>query len=156
MSGEEIKILINKFFDGELEKSNEPELFNILSKDVKAREYFKELNFIKETLQQTKEDFPEELDERILFSIGDISGNSISSFFLGKRLSAVIAYSFAVILMIFSIFFFAQSNSYQKQLDLSLKEIDQKDQMINLLYNSMPSAEVVSNESNQVVITAEM
>ena len=75
---------------------------------------------------------------------------------MGKRLSAVIAYSFAVILMIFSIFFFAQSNSYQKQLDLSLKEIDQKDQMINLLYNSMPSAEVVSNESNQVVITAEM
>ena len=68
MSSQEIKNLIDSYFDNELSKSEEVFLFSQLSKNIEAREYFKQLNILKTEMQNTIESFPIELEERILNS----------------------------------------------------------------------------------------
>ena len=73
MEDKKLLEVINSYFDGELEKGHEPLLFTQLSLNSEAREYFKQLNKIKAAIEESVEDFPEELDERILRSVSSTS-----------------------------------------------------------------------------------
>ena len=91
MNKSELQLMINQYLDGELEKSKEPLLFTHLSNDEESRDYFKELSSIKAALQDSVEDFPDYLEERILYSLEKPTENNFSSFF-NKNLFSVISY----------------------------------------------------------------
>ena len=62
--------MINLYFDGELGKSKEVNFFTLLASDQTARDYFKQLSVIRSAVDNDTEDFPAELEERILRSVG--------------------------------------------------------------------------------------
>ena len=156
MSEEEINEMINEYFDGELDKNKEPILFTYLSKYDESREYFKNLSRIKESLKQSVEEFPQELEERILLSVESIAKTKDPVNAPYTNWYTIISYSFAVILLIVSIFLFNLSSDYKHQLELTTVESNYQKQVIHLMYNSLPAAEVVSPAEDQVVIMAEM
>ncbi|MBI9073013.1 MAG: hypothetical protein JEY94_15535 [Melioribacteraceae bacterium] len=73
MGQNDLKIMINEYFDGELDKEKETLLFTRLSLDDEARDYFKDLNMIKTATEQTLEEFPFGLEERIMYSVGSMN-----------------------------------------------------------------------------------
>ena len=58
MNTEEIKKTIQLYFDGELEKNEEPLLFTSLSQDEEARDYFKSMNLLKNAVDETEGRIP--------------------------------------------------------------------------------------------------
>jgi len=92
MENKKLREMINAYFDGELEKGQEPLLFTQLSLSSEAREHFKQLNKIKAAVDELFEEFPEELDERILRSIGSTAvskPNFFSNFKMFSLLSVI-------------------------------------------------------------------
>jgi len=149
MSNEKIEVLINRYFDNELNKSEEVFLFSELSKNIEAREYFKQLNILKTEMQNTIESFPIELEERILNS-------TASKFEMPKLFSfnfpSVLGYAFSVVLLILSLLIYTQSLEYQKDIEIKIDQIDQKNRMIEMLFHSLPQAEVRTVLENEIVI----
>lgn len=62
MNGNKTIEMINLYFDGELTKSEEANLFSLLASDQTARYYFKQLSVIRSTIDNDAEDFPAELE----------------------------------------------------------------------------------------------
>ena len=69
MSENKLLEMINLYFDGELEKSKEVNLFTLLASDQTARDYFKQLSVIRNAVDDSTEVFPSDLEERILRSV---------------------------------------------------------------------------------------
>ena len=108
METKEIKFMVDSYFDGELEKGNEPVLFSLLSSDTEAREYFKKLNLLKTSNINSVEEFPQQLDERILRSI-ESSNQKFVQTNIYKNIFKAVAYSATIILLILTIFFYSKS-----------------------------------------------
>jgi hypothetical protein len=155
MNTEEIKIMTDEFLDGELEKNKEPILFTHLSLDDDAREYFKSLNSIKSVVESTIEEFPESLDSRILYSI--TATNKRNIFFTVKNnIPALLSYTLAILLIVVSVAFYSQTLDYRETLDKKIEQVDQKNQMIELLMNSLPQTEVNAKLDDQVIVKAKI
>lgn len=155
MNTEEIKLMTDEFLDGELDKNKEPILFTHLSLDDEAREYFKSLNSIKSVVESTIEEFPESLDSRILYSI--TSTNKRNIFFTVKsNIPALLSYTLSVLLLVVSLLFYFQTVSYRDNLDKKIEQVDQKNQMIELLMNSLPLTEITASYANPVKVEAKM
>ncbi len=155
MKNEEIEILINEFVDGELEKSKEPLFFTMLSQNEEAREYFKNISILKNAVQDTLEEFPDLLDEKILISAGT-SFDKKSRWSLGTWNYSFLGYAAAIVLLFLSFFFFNQSSSYQKELETVIHQVNDQQQMLQLLFNSLPAAEVNSQFENDIIIRAQL
>lgn len=155
MDKSELQFMINEYFDGELDKSKEPILFTHLSLDEEGRDYFKQLNAVKNTIQDTTEEFPDYLEERILYSLDKREQKSFHGFF-NKNLFAVISYSVAIILIFVSAFLFMERLNYQDRYDAKVEQVNQQNKMIKLLYNSLPAAEVETIPENQIIVRAKM
>ena len=105
MEDKKLLEVINAYFDGELEKGQEPLLFTQLSLNSEAREYFKQLNKIKAAVEESVEDFPEELDERILRSVG--SSVPAKPWFISSiKTFRAIPYAAAIVLLFLSGYLF--------------------------------------------------
>ena len=155
MTSEDYKYMINKYFDGELDKSKEGVLFTFLAQDEECREYFKSMNLIKSSVEQTNEEFPNELEERILYSVENIAEKR-NPFFLSKNLFAVVTYSFAVILIVLSIIFYNESRDYKEKFETTIRQVNQQNQMIQLLLNNLPVATVTTSYENEVIVTPKL
>jgi len=143
--------IINKYFDGESSREEEMFMFTKLSTDEEAGEYFKSLNLLKNTVEETKEDFPNELDEKLLLSLTDMEENkhTIRKFFSP---SVSIAYAISVILFIILLSFRAELSGYKEKLNLQIQQVNYQSKMINLLFNSLPPAVVKANLENPIII----
>lgn len=155
MSSNKIIELINLYFDGELDKGREAFLFTELSQSPEGREYFKQLSRIKTSIDESLEDFPEELDERILRSVSRTSENKFS-FFTGQRLFASVSYAVALILIVLSGYLFMKVSTYQEKVDNLSQQMNFQTKTIQMLYNSLPVAEVTAEFSNKVIITSDL
>ena len=80
MNDDKLIEMINLYFDGELEKSREPQLFSQLSANDEAREYFKKLNSLEAAISDSSEELPDDLDERILKSVASMKSSALISF----------------------------------------------------------------------------
>ncbi|MBM4171038.1 MAG: hypothetical protein FJ214_04120 [Ignavibacteria bacterium] len=147
-----IKLMIDQYFDNELPKSSEAFLFTELSRNTEGREYFKELNKIKFAIQQSNEEFPNELDRRILYGIRN--SKSYPVIFWKSKLLPIVSYSFAAIMLLFSLFMFFELRVYRTELKESIHQINHKQETINLLINSLPTVQVESELNNKVIIKA--
>ncbi len=151
MRTEELKRLINEYLDGELEKGKEALLFTELSLNEEAREYFKSSNMINAATKETIENFPDSLEERILFSLTE-EDEKQTSFFIGRGMPAFISYSFAALLLIVSLFFYTETTEYKEVLNTKVQQINTQKEWIQLLENSLPAAEVKATIDKEVVI----
>lgn len=154
MRTEDYKYMINSYFDGELDREKEAVLFTYLSQDEECREYFKSMNLLRTAVDKTNEEFPEQLEERILYSLQNNNENKFS-FLFTNNLFAAASYAVAVILIILSVFFYSESNVYKSKLENTIQHINRQEQLLQLIMNSMPAPVVVeANQYEEVIVSS--
>ena len=151
MNTEELKSMIQIYFDGELEKNKEPLLFTSLSRDEQARDYFKSMNFLKNVIEETEEEFPQGLEERIFYSLKKKETRSISGFF-NLSITRIISYSIAIILIVINIYLLGRIDSYSDKMNAVQTVVQNQNQMIELLLNSLPATEVKAIKTNNHIL----
>lgn len=151
MSENKAKELINLYFDGELVKSEEANLFSLLASDQSARDYFKQLSLVRNAVDNDAEDFPADLEERILRSIGSQASDKTGIFSKVKIFSAI-SYAAAIILLFLSGYLFFKVSNYQERVDNLSEQMMMQTKTIQMLYNSLPGIEVRSTIDNAIII----
>ncbi len=151
MNTEELKNLIQLYLDGELEKNKEPLLFAALSQDEEARDYFKSMNLLKNALEETEKEFPQELEERIFYSLKKEEVKNKNSFF-NLPVTRIISYSVAIILIVINIYLLGRINSYSDKVNAVQTVVQNQNQMIELLFNSFPATEVKAVKTNNHIL----
>ena len=142
---------INTYFDGELEKGQEPLLFTQLSLNTEARDYFKQLNRIKTAVEESFEEFPAELDERILRSVGSSAVLKPELFSISRIITAI-PYAAAMILLFLSGYLFFKVSSFQERVDGLSQHVIIQSRTIERLYNSLPGVEVRATIDNEIIV----
>ncbi|MBE2280390.1 MAG: hypothetical protein IAE91_08365 [Ignavibacteriaceae bacterium] len=132
----ELKELIDRYYENELDKTEELTLFTELAVNEEGREYFKVVNLIKSSIIADLSDFPEELDERILTVIGSTEQEEISKF-SGSYLQ-VFSYAAAIVILIVSAFLYSEFTAYKSELQILDAKLKKQNQTIEMLYNSYP------------------
>lgn len=143
--------MINLYFDGELAKSEEASLFSLLASDQTARDYFKQLSVIRNAVDNDTEDFPAELEERILRSVGTKAAAKTGMFSSIKIFSSI-SYAAALILLFLSGYLFFKVSNYQERVDNLSQQMMMQTKTIQLLYNSLPGVEVRATIDNAIII----
>ncbi|MEO8231281.1 MAG: hypothetical protein ABI638_03300 [Ignavibacteriota bacterium] len=133
--------LVNLYFDGELNKAEEVDLFTLLANDEAVRNYFKQLSTIKNAVDNDSEDFPAELEERILRSVGT-KVSAKAGYFYNIKIFSAISYAAALILLFLSGYLFFKVSNYQERVDNLSQQMIIQSQTIELLINSLPVVEV--------------
>lgn len=152
MLNDEIKMMVDHYFDGELNKNKEAFLFSELSGNEECREYFKAMNRLKNVVQNSLEEFPIGLESRIYSYIK----NKREGIQWYKKIFPVLSYSLAVILLVASIFMFNELRGYRNDIQLSSQKMIEQQKTINLLINSLPNVEVESEIPNAVIVKANL
>lgn len=145
MSTSELELMIEKYFDNELEKKYEPLLFSELANNQVARDYFKAMNLLKHTIKQNEEEFPIDLEEKILYSV-KLEQDKRQNIPLTKNIPAMISYALTVIFLTMSIIFFTETKELKNNLKETMHKVKQQEETIQLLYNSYQEIEVTSDE----------
>lgn len=145
--------MINLYFDGELEKGKEALMFSLLSQDVEAREFFKKINVLKAGMQNNMEEFPQNLEEKILHSV-EASFEKQSSSFLYKKNVTTISYVAATVLLILTIFFYSESQQYKVQFNDLTRVVKKQNENLELLINALPQVEVEGSyfRTKQIIV----
>lgn len=151
MNNEKTLTLINLYFDGELDKQQEVILFTSLSQDQTARDYFKQLGVIRNAVDDSAEDFPSELEERILRSVGSKTSTK-KNIFSNIKIFSTISYASALILLFLSGYLFFKVSNYQERVDNLSEQMIMQTKTIQMLYNSLPGIEVRSTIDNAIII----
>ena len=151
MSENKILEMINLYFDCELEKSKEVNLFSILASDKTARDYFKQLSVIRDSIDNSAEDFPIDLEERILRSVGS-KAVAKTGVFSNIKIFSAISYAAALILLFLSGYLFFKVSNYQERVDSLSEQMIIQSKTIQMLYNSLPGIEVRSTIDNAIII----
>ena len=151
---EKLRIRINEYFDNELDKKSEVSLFVLLSQNDDAREYFKSLNVLETTVSETLEEFPIELEERILRSVAKTSAKS--GFFSNIKIFSSLPYAAMLVLLFLSGYLFFKVSSYQERVDNLSKQMMFQSHTIQLLYNSLPGVEVRATFDNEIIVKPKM
>lgn len=155
MSSENVFQLINMYFDNELNRKEEKSLFNLLAENQEARDYFKSMQIISEAVEDSKEEFPLDLDQKILTGIFKSEERKpLLSFF--RNPVALLSYSFSIILLVIALLFYGESRSYQEQLTNTITQINYQKEQMELLLNSLPAAEVIGRGEEQVIIKSSL
>jgi len=151
MQENKIISMINLYFDGELNKGEEVNLFSLLASDQSARNYFKQLSVIRNAVDNSAEDFPLELEERILRSVGSKTSTE-SGFFSKIKISSAISYAAALILLFLSGYLFFKISNYQERVENLSQQMMIQSKTIQMLYNSLPGIEVRATFDNEIII----
>ena len=155
MNTQEIKNIINQYFDNELTKSEEVILFTQLSQNEEARNYFKEMNLLRTVTEESIEEYPSGLDAKILSQL-KAEKSVIKPKPNYTKIFSVISYGLAIVLLALSIFFYTESIQYKNKLELTSYQVKQQNEMIQVLFNSLPQAEVRGTLENEIIIKSTM
>jgi len=155
MNTQEIKNIINQYFDNDLSKAEEVILFTQLSQNEEAREYFKTLNLLRTATEETTVNYPDKLDEKI-FSKLKTEEKPISAKPKYSKIFAAVSYGLALVLLALSIYFYTESIQYKNKLELTNYQVKKQNEMIQVLFNSLPQAEVRGTLENEIVIKSTM
>ena len=155
MSTENIKEIINQYFDNELTKSEEVILFTQLSQDENAREYFKEMNLLKTVVDESLEEYPQKLDDKIYAKL-KTETNIIAPNKSYKSVYNVVGLALGLILLVLTLFFYNETLQYKNKLELTYQQVYHQNQMIQVLFNTLPQAEVRGTLENTIIVTPRM
>lgn len=152
MLSDDIKKIVDQYFDGELDKSKETFLFSELSVNEESRKYFKLVNKYKNAIQETCEEFPTSLERKIFSSVRGISEKPYRK----SRLFPLLSYSLALVLLIIGLFMFLEVREYRKEIQLTSRQMIEQQKTINLLINSLPPVEIETELKNAVIVKANL
>lgn len=156
MNTKELKELVELYIDSELEKSREPLLFSSLALDDEAREYFFNLNVIRNSVEKDKRQFPVDLEERIFNSLKDREKKPAFPFFR-QRTFVFLSAAVAVLFILITAFLLSEVRNYQHRVDSISEQINVQNRTINLiLNNSLPPAEVRGRSINEIIVRANL
>lgn len=155
MSIEEKLLKVNKYFDGELNREEEVLLFTELSADEELRDYFKQLHILKEGAAQIMEEVPESLDAKILHAAAEKADQNTPRG-ISFSFPQIISYSVALVMIVLSVLFYSQSRNYEQKFEATVQQVNQQNKMIELLFNSLPQAEVQAEPENNVIVKANL
>ena len=155
MNTHEMKNIINQYFDNELTKSEEVILFTQLSQNDEARNHFKDMNLLKTTTESSFVEYPERLDEQI-FSQLKREVQTPTPRIKRSRVFEAATLSFAIILLALSFFFYNESMQYRNKLEVTSQQVNQQNQLIKVLFNTLPQAEVNGKVENEIIVTSQM
>jgi hypothetical protein len=157
MKTDELITMVDLYFDNELEKGKEPVMFSLLSQDEEAREHFKKMNILKNSIAHSLEEFPAGLDEKILLSVGNIQERQATAF-INRKVLSVITYSAAIILLLLTIFFYNKTEEYKVQFVDLTREVKKQNDKIELLMNTLPEVEVTGGylRTRQILVTPKL
>ena len=149
MNNKTITDTINAWFDGELNKSEEANLFAILSVNEDARETFRQQSDLKNNFLLISEEFPDKLDERILGSIHETTTKK-PKMFAQSNFPALFGYALSIVMIIISLFLVTELRTNRSGLnDLSVK-VKEQEQTIKLMFNAYPT--IVVKPTNNATI----
>lgn len=155
MNNEETKKIIDLYFDNELEKNQEVFLFTLLSGNEEAREYFKHLNIIRNAVNESAEDLPVSLEERIFNSIENKTVRQ--GIFRGNFFINAASLGIAALLLIISSFLFFEVKEYRSRVETVSERMKIQEMTIDLiLNNSLPPAEVRTKRANEIIVNANL
>lgn len=140
--------MINAWFDGELDKKRETELFNLLANDEEARTAFKAMSNLRNALSAIEEDVPDGLDERILRSIAP--KQQIKTPEKKWQFFPVLGYAFSIVLAIIALFMMMEIRSYRNGLEDLNTKVKEQDQTIKMMFNAYPTI-VVKPTQNEII-----
>ena len=155
MSAQEMKNIINQYFDNELTKGEEIVLFSQLSQNDEARNYFKDMNLLRTTTESSFVDYPEKLDEKVFSQLKREEPTRVLRI-NRSRVFEVVSIGFAIILLAISFFFYNESMQYRNKLEVTSQQVNQQNRMIQILFNTLPQAEVRGTLENTIVVTPKM
>mgnify|MGYP001431195496 FL=1 len=147
--------LINLYFDGELEKSEEINLFTLLATDKNARDYFKQLSVIRSAVDNDLEEVPTELEERILRSVGS-KASARTGMFSNVKIFSAISYAAALVLLFLSGYLFFKVSNYQERVDNLSQQMMIQSRTIDLLLNSLPSVEIKATTNKDKIFKSKI
>lgn len=149
MNNKTITDTINAWFDGELNKSEEANLFAILSVNEGAREIFRQQSDLKINFSLLSEEFPDKLDERILGSIHKATTKK-RGLLEPANFPALFGYALSIVMIIISLFLVTELRTNRSGLnDLSVK-VKEQEQTIKLMFNAYPT--IVVKPTNNATI----
>ncbi len=139
---EQITEIIEKYFDNELDKQGEAALFSMLSANDSAREQFKSMLLIRNTIDADKAQFPAQLDERILTSLREpVTGLSRS--FLNRHAPLqYLGYGLSVVLVLITLFIYSEVQDYRQRVTRMDERLRAQNRTIEMLYNSLPTVTI--------------
>ena len=143
----EINEMINAWFDGELDKKRETNLFNLLATDDEARAMFKAINNLKSAIVATDEEVPDGLDERIFRSIAPVTKATQPA--RKWQLIPALGYVFATVLTIITLILVMELRTYRNGLEDLNTKVKEQDQTIKMMFNAYPTI-VVKPTHNSV------
>lgn len=150
MESEEIKILVDKFFDREINRKEEKILFDELSRNEEIREYFKQLNFLREHVHNNVEEFPKELEKKIFDSLGKRKNKVI---FSPRNIFTFASYALSVILIVIILILFNKLDTYKNEVNIAIEAVKTQNSTLQLLLNNtLPTAEVKANFGPEVIV----
>ncbi len=148
--------MINLYFDGELNKEDEAYLFSSISSNEEGREYFKTMTTLKESHRISEKGYPQTLEEKILkgISFNQEAKSKLPEryFFIPKK----VVYAFTTIIILFTFFIYSEYSINQEKIKMHAEQVEQQTEMINLLMNSLPQAEVRGVEAKKVIVRARL
>jgi hypothetical protein len=155
MNNDELKNMIESYFDGELDKNSEPILFTLLSADPEGRQYFKHLHALQLAVIQSAEPFPALLEQNILDSIKTVRTKSYGYNKLYSRASQFISISLAAVLFIICSFLFFELKDYKSKVQSISDQVNEQKETIDvILNNSYPAVVVSPDAKNEIIIRA--
>ncbi len=140
--------MINTWFDGELDKKRETELFNLLATDEEARTTFRAMSNLRNALTAIEEELPEGLDERILRSIAPKQHTQTTE--RKWQFFPVLGYAFSIVLAIVALFMMMEIRSYRNGLEDLNTKVKEQDQTIRMMFNAYPTI-VVKPTQNEII-----
>lgn len=155
MQNKEMENIINQYFDNELSKAEEILLFTELSKNDEARAYFKDMNLLRTTTESSFVEYPEKLDEKILSQLKREEPTPTLKINRSRIMEAV-SVGFAILLLAISFFFYNESMQYRNKLEVTSQQVNQQNQLIQVLFNSLPQADVNGKIENEIIVTSKM
>ncbi len=115
--------------------------------------FFKSLNTISVNIH--KEEFPNELENRIFNSISEKELKREKRSFR-KIFIRSFTYAAALFLLAASIFLYSQTNDYKSIIKDMSGQIQSQAQTIDLLYNTLPTTVVQAKYDHEIIIRAKM
>ncbi len=154
MSNEKLIEMINLYFDNELSKQEEVLLFTSLAGDEEMRELFKNYNLLHSAVEQSKEEYPSALDEKILSKVLTEEAAKIKA--PKVKINNFIFYAMSIVILLASIIFYTTFEKTRAEMEYTQRQIILQSKMIDELLNSIPTVTVKSKMDNEVIIQSKI
>lgn len=162
MNCDDIRIMISDYIDYELPKEEEGFLFTHLAACSECCEEFKRQNQIQHEVKIHQKDVSEKFEKRIFSSIQG-KNKSFTQKWITKPTPAYINYILGIVILVITVFSFIQVSalrydlhSFQDKYANSVKQIQSKTEQIYFLMNGLPSANVIGEIKNLIVVKAKI